>query len=84
MSGLTLKISNRNPNDTRQGCKEVGTSQKQQKSMVRNNKDQDKKLTKWKQKEQHLQWRVDSWWGIVKRTGQPLANLSKIRQKLIK
>lgn len=52
--------------------------------MVRNNKDQDKKLTKWKQKEQHLQWRVDSWWGIVKRTGQPLANLSKIRQKLIK
>lgn len=52
--------------------------------MVRNNKDQDKKLTKLKQKEQHLQWRVDSCWGIVKRTGQPLANLSKIRQKLIK
>lgn len=87
MSDLTLKILNRNPNDALQGCKEVGTSQKQLESMEINNNDQDKKLTKWKQKEQHLQsikWSVDSWWGRVKRTGQPLANLNKIRQKLIK
>lgn len=55
MSDLTLKILNRNPNDALQGCKEVGTSQKQLESMEINNNDQDKKLTKWKQKEQHLQ-----------------------------